>query len=63
MNLSADPGPMGCNAADLAVPFGTLDFTDVVAFLTAFLSLRMSVRHHSRDVVKTSDLARCASEC
>ena len=27
---------MGCNDADLAEPFGTLDFTDVVAFLTAF---------------------------
>ncbi len=26
----------GCNPADLALPFGTLDFSDVVAFLTAF---------------------------
>ncbi len=25
-----------CNAADLAEPFGTLDFSDVIAFLTAF---------------------------
>ncbi|MEZ6242697.1 MAG: VCBS repeat-containing protein [Phycisphaerales bacterium] len=26
----------GCNEADLAEPFGTLDFSDVIAFLTAF---------------------------
>lgn len=29
-------GPAMCNAADLAPPLGVLDFTDVVAFLTAF---------------------------
>jgi hypothetical protein len=28
--------PTGCNAADLAVPYGVLDFTDIVAFLGAF---------------------------
>ncbi len=27
---------LGCNEADLALPFGSLDFSDVVAFLTAF---------------------------
>jgi len=27
---------MGCNDADLAEPFGMLDFSDVIAFLTAF---------------------------
>ncbi len=26
----------GCNGADLAEPFGTLDFSDVIAFLSAF---------------------------
>ncbi len=26
----------GCNQADLAAPLGTLDFSDVLAFLTAF---------------------------
>ncbi|MEZ6243315.1 MAG: family 16 glycosylhydrolase [Phycisphaerales bacterium] len=26
----------GCNIADVAPPFGTLDFSDVIAFLTAF---------------------------
>ena len=31
---SAGTGP--CNAADLALPLGTLDFSDVLAFLTAF---------------------------
>jgi len=31
--VSIDPS---CNAADLAEPFGQLDFSDVVAFLTAF---------------------------
>ncbi len=31
-----DPPMGGCNAADLAAPFGTLDFSDVVAFLGAF---------------------------
>jgi len=30
------PAASGCNDADLAEPFGQLDFTDVVAFLTAF---------------------------
>ncbi len=30
------PEPAGCNAADLAEPFDVLDFSDVVAFLTAF---------------------------
>ncbi len=29
-------GPAPCNAADLAEPLGTLDFSDVLAFLTAF---------------------------
>ena len=29
-------GPSGCNDADLAEPFGSLDFSDVAAFLTAF---------------------------
>ncbi len=30
-------GPsVACNDADLAEPFGTLDFSDVIAFLTAF---------------------------
>ncbi len=33
------PAPAGCNAADLAEPFDTLDFSDVVAFLTAFGSM------------------------
>ena len=31
-----DPPSTGCNDADLAEPFGTLDFSDVVAFLGAF---------------------------
>ncbi|MFI4897096.1 MAG: GC-type dockerin domain-anchored protein [Phycisphaerales bacterium JB059] len=30
------PAPAGCNDADLAEPFDVLDFSDVVAFLTAF---------------------------
>ncbi len=30
------PGSIGCNAADLAEPFGSLDFSDVSAFLVAF---------------------------
>ncbi len=30
------PTPGGCNGADLAVPFGTLNFDDVVAFLVSF---------------------------
>lgn len=32
-------GPVACNAADLSEPFGVLDFTDVVSFLTAFGSM------------------------
>ncbi len=34
--FDASPAPTGCNDADLAEPFGALDFTDVIAFLTAF---------------------------
>ncbi len=30
------PGTAGCNEADLAEPFGSLDFSDVAAFLVAF---------------------------
>jgi len=37
--ISAAGGPSGCNVADLAEPFGVLDFSDVVAFLTAFGSM------------------------
>ena len=33
------PEAGGCNAADLAEPLGELDFSDVVAFLTAFGSM------------------------
>ena len=33
------PAPAGCNEADLAEPFDALDFSDVVAFLTAFGSM------------------------
>ena len=43
MEVIYDPGGVrirftdpSCNPADLAEPFGTLDFSDVVAFLTAF---------------------------
>ncbi len=32
-------GPIACNDADLAEPFGALDFTDVIAFLSAFGSM------------------------
>ncbi len=38
--LNACPAtPAGCNDADLAPPFGTLDFSDVLEFLTAFASM------------------------
>ncbi len=33
---NTEPPSGGCNDADLAEPFGTLDFSDVIAFLTAF---------------------------
>ncbi|MEZ6244063.1 MAG: GC-type dockerin domain-anchored protein [Phycisphaerales bacterium] len=33
-------GGGGCNIADLALPLGTLDFSDVIAFLTAFGSMQ-----------------------
>ena len=35
-------GAGGCNAADLAEPFGSLDFSDVVAFLGAFAAMDAS---------------------
>ncbi len=34
--LEHEPAGLGCNGADLAAPLGTLDFSDVLAFLTAF---------------------------
>ncbi len=38
LGASEFPGedPTSCNAADMAEPFGVLDFTDIVAFLSAF---------------------------
>ena len=33
------PAPAGCNDADLAEPLGSLDFSDVAAFLGAFASM------------------------
>lgn len=36
---AGDAGAAGCNAADLAEPWGTLDLADVLAFATAFLAL------------------------
>ena len=37
-----DPVNKGCNGADLAEPFGVLDFSDVVAFLGAFSAMDAS---------------------
>ena len=34
-----DPVDLPCNEADLAEPFGTLDFSDVIEFLTAFAAM------------------------
>ncbi len=34
-----EAAPGGCNGADLAEPFGQLDFSDVVAFLSAFAGM------------------------
>ncbi|MFI4897102.1 MAG: GC-type dockerin domain-anchored protein, partial [Phycisphaerales bacterium JB059] len=47
VNVFSDPatvvvrvsGSVGCSAADLAEPYGTLDFDDVLAFLVAFGSM------------------------
>ena len=36
IRATTSPCPSGCNSADLAEPLGSLDFSDVVAFLTAF---------------------------
>lgn len=33
-------GAGACNVADFAPPYGTLDFTDVIAFLTAFSTMQ-----------------------
>ena len=35
-DIAIVPGSGGCNVADLAEPLGTLDFSDVTAFLVAF---------------------------
>ncbi len=37
------PANPGCNPADLAEPFGTLDFSDVLAFLTGFAAMDPAV--------------------
>ncbi len=37
--VSEDFGPQPCNGADLAEPFGSLDFSDVTAFLVAFSTM------------------------
>ncbi len=39
LDCDGSPDPSGCNAADLAPSFGTLDFDDVLAFLTAFAAM------------------------
>ncbi len=39
VNPSGRLGDPACNAGDLASPFGSLDFSDVVAFLSAFASM------------------------
>ena len=35
--VAGNPGPAGCNAGDLAVPFGVLDLADINAFTSGFL--------------------------
>ncbi|MEM1183505.1 MAG: GC-type dockerin domain-anchored protein [Planctomycetota bacterium] len=35
-NLNPEEPPMGCNAADIALPFGILDLSDIDAFIAAF---------------------------
>jgi hypothetical protein len=35
-DVCEDPGPSGCNPADLAEPFGVLDLGDISAFVSAF---------------------------
>ena len=39
LHLQQLPAAGPCNAADLAEPLGTLDFSDVTAFLTAFATM------------------------
>ncbi len=39
MLLEHEPSGASCNAADIAEPFGSLDFSDVLAFLVAFGSM------------------------
>ncbi len=43
---AGEPGPEGCNVADMAEPYGTLDFFDVQTFLAAF-----SAQDQSADLV------------
>ena len=37
-DVCEDPGPSGCNPADLAEPFGVLDLADISFFMTAFIA-------------------------
>tara|TARA_E500000318_G_scaffold82614_1_gene78017 strand:- start:67 stop:486 length:420 start_codon:yes stop_codon:yes gene_type:complete len=51
-----DAGPAGCNQADLAPPFGTLDLGDISAFVTAFTTNDLSVDFDNNSILDLADI-------
>ncbi len=56
VSVTADLGPAGCNAADLAEPFGVLDLGDITAFVAAFVAMDPSVDFDGNSVFDLADI-------
>lgn len=50
-------GPTPCNVADLAEPFGTLDLSDISAFIAAFTSASLDADLNNDGVLDLSDIS------
>ena len=60
INLSA-PVEEGCNAADLAEPFGILDLADISAFVTAFTTGDLAADLDGNSILDLSDITAFVS--
>ena len=60
INLSA-PVEEGCNAADLAEPFGILDLADISAFVTAFTTGDLAADLDGNGILDLSDITAFVS--
>lgn len=54
-------GPSPCNAADLAEPFGTLDLSDISAFIAAFTGASLDADLNNDGVLDLSDISAFVS--